>query len=217
MSGMPAEKRTGYTWEDYSRWSDDKRWELIGGEVFDMTAAPLVRHQAVSRELEYRLMPFFAGKQCEVFDAPIDVKLSEEDVVQPDLIVVCNPHQIKETHIEGPPTLVVEILSPSRPFHDRVRKMGLYAKFGVKEFWVVTPEPGLVEVFLLDGASYRLNGGYGPDETVRSPTFPKLKMSLSGVFDLPGTPAAKGRKVKEAAVSYSTPRGARGPARYRQP
>lgn len=217
MSGMPAAKRTGYTWDDYATWSDDKRWELIGGEVFDTSAAPLVRHQAVSRELEYRLMPLFAGRECEVFNAPIDVKLSEEDVVQPDLVIVCSRSQIKETHIEGPPTLVVEILSPSRPFHDRVRKMGLYARFGVKEFWVVTPDPGLVEVFFLDGASYRLHGGYGPGETLRSPTFPKMKMPLSGVFDFPGTPVAKGRKVKEGTATYVTSRDARGPARYRQP
>ena len=75
----------------------------------------------------------------------------------------------------------------------------------------------MIEVFLLDGASYRLHGGYGPGETLRSPTFPKLKMSLSGVFDFPGTPVAKGRKVKESGASYRASRGARGPARFRQP
>lgn len=186
MGGMPAEKRRGHTWDDYRTWMDDKRWEIIGGEAFDMTPAPVVVHQAISSELQFRLMAQFAGKKCRVFGAPIDVKLSDEDVVQPDLIVVCNRKQILETHIEGPPALVIEILSPSSLRHDRVRKLELYARSGVKEFWLVTPEPSLVEVLVLEGASYRLHGGYGPDETLRSPRFPKLKPALAGVFTFPG-------------------------------
>lgn len=219
MSGIPAERRKGYTWGDYRTWWDDKRWEIIGGEAFDMAPAPLVRHQAISREIEHRLAAFFADKRCQVFYSPIDVKLSDEDVVQPDLIVVCDRKQILETHIEGPPALVVEILSPSSLRHDRVRKMELYGRSGVKEFWLVTTEPPLVEVFLLDGASYRLHGGYGPDETLRSPIFPRLKMPLTGVFDFPGVPPARGKHLKEASPPYGVPAGARtrGPTRYRRP
>ena len=215
VSGMPAEKRKSYTWDDYRAWWDDKRWEIIGGEAFDMTPAPALSHQAISRELEHRLVSFFAGKGCQVFDAPTDVKLSGEDVVQPDIVVVCNRDQMKETHIEGPPALVIEILSPASLRHDRVRKMELYAKFGVKEFWLVTPEPPLIEVFVLAGTSYRLHGGYGPNETLRSPTFSKLKLSLTGVFDFPGAPAAHGGKIKETAAPYGA--RSRGPARYRRP
>ena len=215
MSSLLAEKRKGYTWDDYRTWWDDKRWEIIGGEAFDMTPAPLVRHQLVCGELCFRLKSYFQGGICQVLDSPTDVKLSNEDVVQPDILVVCSPRQIMETHIEGPPALVVEILSPSGLRHDRVRKMELYARSGVKEFWLVTPEPPLVEVFVLAGSSYRLHGGYGPDETLRSPIFPKLKLSLAGVFDFPGIPAAKGRKVKETAPPYGA--RPRGPARYRRP
>ena len=215
MSGMPAEERKGYTWDDYCTWQDDKRWEIIGGEAFDLTPAPALWHQAISRELEYRLMSFFAVKTCQVFDAPIDVKLSDEDIVQPDIVVVCNRDQMKTTHIEGPPRLVIEILSPGSFRHDRVRKMELYAGFGVKEFWLVTPDPPLIEVFVLTGTSYRLHGGYGPDETLRSSTFPKLKLSLIGVFTVPGAPAGRGKKVKETAAPYGT--RSRGPAHYRQP
>lgn len=219
MGGMSAAKRKGYTWDDYCTWWDDKRWEIIGGEAFDMTPAPTVWHQSISRELQHRLFSFFSGKKCQVFNAPIDVKLSEEDVVQPDIVVVCSRDQIKETHIEGPPALVVEILSPGSLRHDRVRKMDLYARFGVKEFWLVTPGPPLVEVFRLDGPSYRLHAGYSPGETLKSKVFPKLKFALAGVFDHPAAPAAKGRKVKEDPALYGAPPGAkrRGPARFRTP
>jgi hypothetical protein len=75
-------------------------------------------------------------------------------------------------------------------------------------------------VFILAGSSYRLHGGYGPDEMLRSPLFPKLKLSLAGVFDLPGALAAKGNKVKETASPYDAPPPGtrpRGPARYRRP
>lgn len=220
MTSVPVERRKGYTWDDYRSWRDDKRWEIIGGEAFDMTPAPAVRHQSISSEL-MRLLLLFFNKQrpCRVFAAPIDVKLSEEDVVQPDIVVVCNRDQMKETHIEGPPTLVVEILSPGSLRHDRVRKMELYAKSGVKEFWLVTSDPPLVEVFLLDGRSYRLHGGYVPDETLRSPIFPKMKLALAGVFDFPGTPPTRGKRLKEAVLPYGAPLGARrrGPAHYRRP
>ena len=99
-----------------------------------------------------------------MFVAPTDVKLSEEDIVQPDLIVVCDANRIKPTHIEGPPTLVIEVLSPSTQAYDRVRKLRLFAASGVQEVWLVTPHPSLVEVLTLDGASYRIAGGYTRDE-----------------------------------------------------
>ena len=80
-----------------------------------------------------------------------DSGLSEEDIVQPDLIVVCDANRIKPTHIEGPPTLVIEVLSPSTQAYDRVRKLRLFAASGVQEVWLVTPHPSLVEVLTLDG------------------------------------------------------------------
>ena len=70
MAGLPAEKRGGFTWDDYQTWPDDQRWEIIGGEAFNMSPAPLVRHQIVSRELEHRVVkeghpPYAVKKQVE--------------------------------------------------------------------------------------------------------------------------------------------------------
>src|SRR5262245_54809384 len=138
--GQPLRDRR-YTWRDYQLWQDDQRWEIIGGNAFAMSPSPATRHQRISIALSSALFSHFRGKRCQPFEAPMDVKLSDEDIVQPDILVVCDPNQVKTTHIEGAPALVVEILSPSSLAHDRVRKMNLYARFGVPELWIVTPYP----------------------------------------------------------------------------
>ena len=126
---MVPQKRP-LTFEDYRSWPDDTRWELIDGQPYAMSS-PSTLHQELSTSLILALTPFFRSRGCKLFHAPMDVKLSEHDVVQPDLLVACDPKQIRATHIEGPPRLVVEILSPSTLRHDRVRKLNLYARAGV--------------------------------------------------------------------------------------
>ena len=147
---QPARQRgRTYTWDDYQTWPDDERWEIIDGEAVMMSPSPAYRHQRVLAQLVRRLGDFFDGRPCEVLPAPMDVKLSDTDVVEPDILVVCDPGIIEPTHIAGPPTLVVEVLSPSSAVHDRLRKLHLYARFGVPEYWIVTPFPSLVEVLVL--------------------------------------------------------------------
>lgn len=197
MAELPHWQRQRYSWDDYLSWPDGERWEIIGGEAFDMTPPPLTRHQHVVGELYQALAAFFADGRCRAWLSPIGVRLSDEDIVEPDIAVVCDPSQVRHTHIEGPPSLVIEVASPSTFRHDRVRKMALYARFGVREYWVVTPHPALVEVFLLDGASYRCAAGYGRTETLRSPSFPELQLPLAGVFDFPLEPGEEVDEVRE--------------------
>ncbi|MBT3294267.1 MAG: Uma2 family endonuclease [Verrucomicrobia bacterium] len=204
--GQAALKREGrYTWTDYRTWPADEQWELIGGEAFDMSPAPGTRHQTVVTELGRQFGNHFQGKPCKVFVAPTDVKLSEADIVQPDLIVVCDENRIKPTHIEGPPTLVIEVLSPSTQAYDRVRKLRLFAASGVQEVWLVTPYPSLVEVLMLDGASYRIAGGYTRDETPVSVAFPELQIDPTALFDFPLTPEDAIQRVKEDHAPYGNP------------
>ena len=186
-----------FTWEDYRTWPDSERWEIIGGEVFAMSPAPSLRHQTISVELAAQFQAHFRGKPCKVFPAPTDVKLSEEDVVQPDLLVVCDENQMKGTHIEGAPTLVVEILSPSSEAWDRVHKMRLYAASGVKEVWLITPYPWLAEKYVLDGDSYRLAQSCEKSDTLESVVFPDLKIELERVFDFPIDPAERIERVRK--------------------
>lgn len=190
----PAQR---FTWADYRTWPADERWELIGGLAYGMSPSPATRHQRILRELVAALTPLFRRGPCEMFPAPMDVKLSDEDVVQPDLLVVCDPKQITRTHIEGPPSLVVEILSPDSTAHDRIRKSALYAAAGVAEYWIVTPWPSVVEVLSLDGRGYRLHRAFGKQDTLTSPAFPELRLKLADIFSFPLEPGEKPPAVRE--------------------
>ena len=199
--GEPAQKKR-YTWDDYQKLPDNERWEIIGGKIFNMSPAPTTLHQSISDELVFQLKGFFRGKSCKPFSAPTDLKLSDEDVVQPDLMVVCDKNQIHESHVEGTPALIIEILSPSTEDHDRKHKLGLYASAGVKEVWLVSPVPSFIEVFLLDGETYRLIGNHQPSDDFKSLTFPELELDLDAVFDLPLGPGEYVYVVKEDVAEY---------------
>ncbi len=205
-----AARAIHYTWDDYRQWDDDRRWEVLGGEAFAMSPAPSLRHQRILFELARQLGDHFEGQPCQVFPSPTDVKLSDADIVQPDLLVVGDPSQLKETHVEGPPALVVEILSPSTANFDRIRKMRLYARFGVKEVWLITPYPWLAEVFVLDGESYRLAGAFEKTDTLASTIFPSLCIELEKVFDYDIPPHEQVQMVKEGRPPY-VPRPVGGP------
>lgn len=202
MSTQPAARRR-YTWQDYRSWPEDERWEIIDGEAFAMSPSPTVRHQSILLELAQQLAPHFRGKPCTLFLAPLDIKFDDENCVEPDLFVVCNPRQIKRTHVEGAPRLVVEIISDSSVMRDRVRKMRLYARFGVKEVWLVTPWPSIVEVFVLSGKTYRLAGAFRKEDACASPTFPDLRLDLARVFDFPPEPGDAVEVVKEPPAAYA--------------
>jgi Uma2 family endonuclease len=193
-----------YSWKDYLGWPDSERWEIVAGKAYAMSPSPLPVHQMISAELHSRMQAFFKGKKCRVFAAPMDVRLSDEDVVQPDLLVVCDPKQIR-THIEGPPALVVEIVSESSVRHDRMHKSELYARCGVKEYWIVTPFPCMVEVFLLEGARYTWWRTFGHEDTLTSPVFADLQIVLSEVFEFALEQYAAGPTVvKEPPAHYKT-------------
>ncbi len=194
--------RRHFSWNDYRAWDDGQRWELIGGEPFCRSPAPSVRHQVVVSRLFGQLFQHFQGRSCEPLVSPIDVKLSPEDVVQPDIVVICDRSKNLESHIEGPPDLAVEVLSPSSQRHDRVRKLRLYAAFGVREYWLVQPYPAVIEVLQLIGTDYRVAGAYTDTETLHSPTFPDLALDLSAVFTLLIPAEEQIDEIRESAPPY---------------
>lgn len=172
-----------YTYTDYLSWPDNTRWELLDGEAYAMVPAPTTRHQAIQQNLAGLLFNHFRGKSCRPFHAPIDVKLSDYDVVQPDLLVVCDPAAIGERAILGAPDLVVEITSPSTEARDRREKRALYERFGVKEYWLVSPN-GFVEQYMLEpGAQYGSPSIVNIDENLRSNRFPELSLQVSEIFE----------------------------------
>ena len=194
--------RLAYTWRDYQSWDDGERWEIVAGEPYAMSPAPTPRHQRIQVELAAQFVGALRGGPCQALTSPLDVKLSDIDVVQPDVLVVCRPEQIRSTHIEGAPALVVEILSSSTVRRDRGVKMDAYARAGVREVWLITPWPQCVEVYVLDGNSYRRHGAFLETHRVTSPTLPELVVDLASVFDFPLAPGEEPPQVREPPARY---------------
>ena len=156
---MPT--RVILTYSDYAALPDDgRRYELHQGEL-SVTPAPGTRHQRAIIALGSRLYEHVRARGLgEVFVAPTDCILSNVTVVQPDILYVATDRLsiISERGIEGAPTLVVEVLSPSTAHLDRGRKMKLYAEHGVPYYWIVDPESRSMEAYTLTGAAYALAG-----------------------------------------------------------
>lgn len=205
--GEPAIRhKQRHTWADYQTWPHDQRWEIIGGDALAMSPSPSFRHQCVQTQLCAAMSPFFRKRPCRLLTAPMDVKLSEEDVVQPDLLVVCDPTRIQRTHIEGAPALAVEIISPRSVMTDRYRKIQLYARAGVPEYWIVTPHQPLVEIFVLNNGEYTLRALFTREDSLVSPSFPGLTFPLADVFDFPPEPGDEPPMIAaEPGPRYTTP------------
>ena len=156
--GLPQLKHPGYTLEDWAGW--EGRRELIDGIAYDMTPAPTTDHQEISTKLLLAIGNALeearrkaGGGDCKVYHAPTDVFL-ESGVVQPDLLVVCDPAKISKRGIEGAPDLVVEILSPSTASKDWSHKRWAYAAAGVPEYLIVDPEGQFGLLLRLEGGRY---------------------------------------------------------------
>ncbi|MDL2233040.1 Uma2 family endonuclease [Ruminococcaceae bacterium OttesenSCG-928-L11] len=155
---MPKpEPNRHYTYADYCTLDDDNRWELIGGVPYLMSS-PCLTHQEIVGKLYLQFAGHLKGKYEKVILSPFDVRLNpdgaDDTVVQPDLMVICDPSRLDEKSCVGAPDIVVEILSPSNANHDRVVKQEAYRKAGVQEYWIVDPDTETVEILLLQDSQY---------------------------------------------------------------
>lgn len=181
----PMAKKIGnsFTFKDYVKWPDEERWEIINGEAYSMTPAPSIRHQEISGYLFSLFAQFFKGRGCKPFYAPTDVVFDEQNIVQPDLLVLCDKNKITENNIKGAPDLIVEILSPSTALKDKREKKALYELFGVREYLIVYPVEELVERFVIADGRYSTAEVFGWDEILPLAIFPELRLNLWEVFD----------------------------------
>jgi len=171
---------------DYSDYAaippDRNRYEVLEGELV-VTPAPSPLHQRVSKRLQRQLEEFFeTGGRGEVFDAPIDLILSAHDVVQPDLVLVLDPAQVSARGIEGPPALLVEVLSPSSRQIDRSTKAKRYAALGVVHYWILDPEARRIECYRAAGGTYALAAEAEGDATLLHPDWPNLTLELRSIW-----------------------------------
>ena len=173
-----------FTYEDYLNAPEDKRYELLDGELVPIPT-PGERHQSISILLGSKLVQFaYENSLGRVYHAPFDVVLSDVDVVQPDLLFVSNErsHIITPANIQGAPDLVVEILSPSTAERDRTFKRTLYANHGVNEYWMVDPTAKDITVLLLGERGYEVVDSYGEGATLTSPTLQGFTLNIGDLF-----------------------------------
>lgn len=141
-------------------YDDDYRSELINGKIIMMSPRPVFNHVTVASNIYRIFANYLKGKSCTPFDDGFDLYLTEKDHFVPDAMVVCDPNKIKYNGVHGAPDLVVEVLSPSTAKNDRGYKKDVYAKYGVKEYWIAVPETKSIEQYLLTDGQLLLNEIY---------------------------------------------------------
>ena len=152
-----------------------------------MTSAPTTRHQNIVYNVSFILRLKLLNKFCRPFVAPTDVVLSEYDVVQPDVFVVCDEKKITEANIQGAPDLIVEVLSPATSLRDKKEKKTLYEKYGVKEYIIVDSVAQYVERFKLEESGIYGQGElFEPKETLQSVALEDMQIPLWEVFEIKG-------------------------------
>lgn len=181
---MEASRSLKFTYHEYQFLPEDKRYEIMEGELY-VVPAPNEAHQRISRNLEYALMQYLETHPVgELYHAPFDIILSNENVVQPDIIIILNQRKgiINTKNVKGAPDIVIEILSPSTPERDKDIKFRLYAKYGVREYWIVDPSAQSIEIFKASPDGFDLVRAFTPGVSLTSTILPELAIDLTKVF-----------------------------------
>jgi Uma2 family endonuclease len=183
---QPHQKKVSYA--EYLTCADEPRYEIIDGIPF-LQAAPSRQHQRIISQLMGELYLFLKGKNCEVYTAPFDVRLSasvddeEYQVVQPDISVICDKTKLDEKGCKGAPDLIAEVLSPSTWRRDRIEKLNQYQKYGVREYLMIYPNEKIVEQYLLEeNGKYGLPNIFKEDEPYNSIIFPEFTIKMNTLF-----------------------------------
>ena len=142
---------------DNLAYRENRRVEKIAGEVVAMSPSPRWNHMAVSGNIYKIFANYLSGKKCTPIQDGFDLYLDDENQFVPDFMVVCDTDKIKPDGVHGAPDLVVEVLSPSTAKNDKGYKMEAYARFGVKEYWIVNPADKSVDIYTLKGSSFSLH------------------------------------------------------------
>ena len=183
-----------YSYADYLTWKFEQTVELIRGKIYWMSPAPKTKHQRVSRYFQHFFFQYFEHRDCEYFNAPFDVRLYDKNksvqknediytVVQPDLCVICENSKIDELGCIGAPDLIVEILSPGNSKKEMRTKYDLYQESGVKEYWIADPQHETVQVFFLEGNTYKLIKTWVTDDEMHSHIVPGFSIDLNSIFE----------------------------------
>lgn len=174
-----------YTLEDYRTWSEEERWELIYGIAYSMSPAPRLKHQRLLGIMFNQPANQLQGQPCEPFIAPVDLypfpegtDEERDTVVQPDLMIVCDPAMCRDEGIFGAPAWILEVLSPSTAYKDQTEKKSLYQACGVAEYWTLNPETLDLMIYRMEGATYSAPHGTRIDGTVELSVLPGIVLQI---------------------------------------
>lgn len=176
--------KISFSYQDYLHLPDDKRFEIIDGDL-RMVPAPLTYHQKISGRLFSLVLESVKKWDLgEVLYAPVDVVLSQTDIVQPDLLFISKKRLdiLNEQNVQGAPDLIVEILSPTGEKWDRQVKRNLYQKYGVQEYWLVDPLSQSLEILELKDNFFRTRKICTAGIKVMSPLLPGLSFLTEKIF-----------------------------------
>ncbi|MCI8842926.1 MAG: Uma2 family endonuclease [Oscillospiraceae bacterium] len=186
----PLPQECYFSYADLLAWDDNTRYELYNGQPVAL-ASPSDIHQRILGELHLQFGTYLRGKKCRVYLSPFDVRLFEkrgelpeniDTVVQPDLMVVCDPNKVDRHGVHGAPDLVIEILSPTSARYDKITKFNLYQRAGVLEYWLVDPSSRTVSVYLLEDGVYHAATVYSSDLSVPVGVLDNCYIDLPSVF-----------------------------------
>ena len=188
MEALKLDVMNDVTYEDYEKWPEYPRYEIIDGVPY-MMASPSRLHQVVIGRMFAKMFNQLEGKKCQPYIAPFDVRLfptafsDGKTVVQPDIMVVCDENKVDDKGVKGGPEFVIEVLSPSTGRMDRVTKMNQYERAGVLEYWVVDPPHRTVAVHLLKNGKFARPAEYGLGDVIKVTVVPGLTIDLNDIFD----------------------------------
>lgn len=173
-----------WTYEDLFALPDDgKRYEIIEGELYEMPAPNWV-HASTVMNLIALLLPIVQALGARMVTAPVDVFFPGANPVEPDILVILPGSRAigQGRGVEGPPDLIVEVLSPSNRGHDLLTKRALYARAGVCEYWIVDPEARTLQILVLDRDAFHVAVSASGDDRPVSPLLGALPFAIDDLF-----------------------------------
>ncbi len=188
---LKADSNKKLSYADCLIWPEDKRCELIDGVAYDMSPAPSPLHQQVSWEVSGQIRNCLKGNTRRGFSAPVDVTFPERvtidediyDMVEPDIVVVCDADKIGEKRIHGAPDFIIEIVSPSSASRDYILKARLYEKNGVPEYWIIDPVNRIIHKYLLNEKGAYVISAHEGKGTLEVSTLKGLAIDFDLVFE----------------------------------
>lgn len=192
MALNPIDNKT-YTYDDYLKFTEDEIVEIIDGRISAMSPAPTRIHQEIIIEIASEIRNYIKSNNgnCKVYPAPFDVVLKNENedtknsknIVQPDISVICDKNKLTDKGCVGSPDMIVEVASPSNLRDDYIKKLNLYERFKIREYWIVNPMNKSILIYTLTDNGYGAPNMYTFNDKIKVSIFENLEIDFK-LFNL---------------------------------